>query len=109
EAQILRTQRIESIGTLAGGIAHDLNNMLAPICMGVDLLKAEEADPHRQKLLSTISASARRGADLVAQVLAFSRGVEGHRAILNLNGILRDVEQIVRDTFPKNIDLQLHV
>ena len=80
EAQHLRAQRMESIGTLAGGIAHDLNNVLAPILMSIELLKLESApDPRRTKILDTIYVSCRRGADLVRQVLSFARGVDGQR------------------------------
>ncbi len=79
EQQFLRAQRMESIGTLAGGIAHDLNNSLAPIMMSLDLLKMKFTDPDSQELLAIIGASAQRGADMVRQVLSFARGVEGQR------------------------------
>jgi PAS domain S-box-containing protein len=77
EAQYLRAQRMESIGTLAGGIAHDLNNVLAPILMSVDLLRLTIDDPSVAEVLSAVETSARRGADLVQQVLSFARGVDG--------------------------------
>jgi PAS domain S-box-containing protein len=108
EAQFLRTQRLESIGTLAGGIAHDLNNVLTPIVMSVALLKEDEADPGRLEMLNSIEASAQRGAAMVRQVLAFARGVSGHSAPVDLVEIVRDVQRIVRDTFPKDIELQVH-
>src|SRR5690606_35948270 len=76
EQQFLRAQRMESIGTLAGGIAHDLNNLLAPITMGVELLRRFNPDEKSLKLINNIERSARRGADLVKQVLSFARGVE---------------------------------
>src|SRR5208282_2208736 len=71
EVQFLRSQRVESIGNLAGGIAHDLNNVLAPIIMGVGLLKADPRDARDTKILNSIEISAQRGADMVRQVLAF--------------------------------------
>jgi len=106
EAQFLRAQRLESVGTLAGGIAHDLNNILSPILMSVGLLKLEEDSPERLALLETIEASGRRGSDMVRQVLAFARGVDGKRIPVSIRHLLRDVQKIMRDTIPKNIDVQ---
>ena len=63
EAQFFRAQRMESIGTLAGGIAHDLNNVLGPIIMAVDLLKLRLTDPKDCDLLELMETSGRRGAD----------------------------------------------
>ncbi len=103
ERQFLRTQRLESLGTLAGGIAHDLNNVLTPILMSIELLKAKETDPGRLQLLSAIDSSAKRGADMVKQVLAFGRGVEGQLSGTNLSLLVEEVIKIVRDTFPPNI------
>jgi two-component system, cell cycle sensor histidine kinase and response regulator CckA len=108
EAQFLRAQRLESIGTLAGGIAHDLNNVLTPIVMSVALLKEDEADPGRLEMLNSIEASAQRGAAMVRQVLAFARGVSGQTAPVNPVDLVRDVQKIIRDTFPKDIELKVH-
>jgi signal transduction histidine kinase len=80
EHQFLRAQRMESIGTLAGGIAHDLNNILAPIMMSIDILKLTATDPQAKCILETIDVSAQRGADIVRQVLSFARGLEGERS-----------------------------
>ncbi|MCR4373456.1 MAG: PAS domain S-box protein [Acidobacteria bacterium] len=102
EQQFLRAQRLESIGTLAGGIAHDLNNVLAPILMSIDLLKETASDDDRS-LLDTIGASAQRGADMVTQVLGFARGMEGRRVEVQVRQVIRDMEQIAGETFPKNI------
>ena len=104
EAQFLRAQRMESIGTLAGGIAHDLNNILSPILMSAGLLKVDETVPDRRALLDTIETSGRRGSDMVRQVLAFARGVEGKRMPVHLRHLFRDVQKITRETMPKNID-----
>jgi PAS domain S-box-containing protein len=108
EAQFLRAQRMESIGTLAGGIAHDLNNILAPILMSIELLSTEVANEDGRALLETIRTSAQRGADMVKQVLSFARGVDGKRVSLNPVHILRDIQKIARDTFPKNIAFALN-
>jgi PAS domain S-box-containing protein len=107
EQQFLRAQRLESIGTLAGGIAHDLNNVLAPIMMSIGLLKLNETDEKRLRLLSSIESSARRGADMVNQVLSFARGVEGHRVSINPMYVVWDIQRIINDTFPKNIEFSV--
>lgn len=106
EAQFLRAQRMESIGTLAGGIAHDLNNVLTPIVLSLDLLKHDLShNPQQLALLKTLQSSARRGADLVRQVLTFARGVEGQRVAVNVRHIFDEIERIVRETFPRNLEL----
>lgn len=107
EQQFLRAQRLESIGTLAGGIAHDLNNVLAPIMMSIGLLKLNETDEKRLRLLSSIESSAQRGADMVNQVLSFARGVEGHRVAINPMYVVWDIQKIINDTFPKNIEFSV--
>jgi PAS domain S-box-containing protein len=106
EHQFLRAQRMESIGTLAGGIAHDLNNILAPIMMSIGILKTLTNDAQAADILDTIEASARRGSDIVRQVLSFARGLEGERIEVQPKHLLEDVENIVKNTFPKDIRLQ---
>lgn len=103
EEQLLRAQRMESLGTLAGGIAHDLNNALTPIMMSIELLKLHEQDALRLGVLATIENSARRGADMVRQVLSFSRGVEGQRVEVQAGHLLKGIEKIANETFLKNI------
>ena len=106
EAQLLRNQRMESIGTLAGGIAHDLNNALAPIMMSVEVLKQKLQDDQSRRMLSILESSAKRGADMVKQVLTFARGVDGERVLLQTRHLLKEVGKIVSDTFPKTIQLK---
>ena len=109
EQQFLRAQRMESIGTLAGGIAHDLNNVLAPVIMSVDLLKHRLAEPADREILDIVGASARRGADMVQQILSFARGMEGRRVEVNVGRILQEVVRIIGDTFPKSIRVELEM
>ena len=107
EAQFLRAQRMESVGTLAGGIAHDLNNVLAPILMSIELLRIKFADPDADKLLDAMESSAQRGAQMIRQVLAFSRGrVEGERIPIQPERIVGEVGLIIQDTFSKSIRLE---
>ncbi|MCR4373786.1 MAG: ATP-binding protein, partial [Acidobacteria bacterium] len=105
EQQILRVQRLESIGTLASGIAHDLNNVLAPIVMSIDLLRSAATSDDSRALLDTIGASAQRGADMVKQVLSFARGMEGRRISVQVRHLIREMGEIARETFPKNIEV----
>ena len=105
ETQFLRAQRMEAIGALAGGVAHDLNNILTPMLMATSLLKDETVEPHEQELLSMIEQSARRGADIVRQLLTFSRGVEGQRIVLQPRHLLKEMAAIIRETFPREIAL----
>ncbi len=106
EKQFLRAQRQESIGTLAGGIAHDLNNILAPIFMASELLQNEPLRPSALELLIMIQRSAQRGADMVKQVLMFVRGSESKRAALVVSSLLVDICKVARETFPKNIEVK---
>ncbi|HIK44761.1 MAG TPA: response regulator [Leptolyngbyaceae cyanobacterium M65_K2018_010] len=111
EAQFLRSQRLESLGTLASGIAHDLNNILTPILLVVQLLplKLGNLDPWVQNKLNILETSAQRGADLVKQILAFARGVEGKRFALQVNHLLRDIRKLVQQTLPKSITIYTDV
>lgn len=103
ERQQMRSQRLESLGTLAGGVAHDLNNALAPILMGMEVLK--EDYPGEANVLNMIQASARRGADMVRQLLAFAKGADGERVVLDAAQLVHEVESLMRGSFPKNIQL----
>jgi PAS domain S-box-containing protein len=106
EHQFLRAQRMESIGTLAGGIAHDLNNVLTPITMSIELLKRKIPDEKSQEILNTIASSTRRGADMVKQVLSFARGMEGRRVQVQVKHLINDIVKMCGDTFPKQIQTQ---
>jgi len=104
EAQYLRAQRMESIGTLAGGIAHDLNNVLTPILMSIGLLKGGlRHDSESVEILNGIEASTKRGASLVRQVLSIARGFDGERSLINFRHLLLELERIARETFPHAI------
>ena len=104
EAQFLRAQRLESVGTLASGIAHDLNNVLTPILLSAQLLQMLIKDERSQRLLQIQETNAKRGAALVKQVLGFVRGVEGKRTVLQLRHLILEIEQIIKETFPKSIE-----
>jgi PAS domain S-box-containing protein len=107
EAQLFRAQRLESIGTLASGIAHDLNNILTPILAGAQLLplKFPDADERTQHLLEILEMNAKRGADLVKQVLSFARGVEGKHITLQPRHLIMELAKILKETLPKSIEI----
>lgn len=107
EKQFLRAQRMESIGTLAGGIAHDLNNVLAPIVMSMTLLRAGEISTEKLALLDMVEQSANRGAQLIKQVLTFARGVESRSVLVQPRLLLHEVEKICNETFLKSIQVRV--
>ncbi|MEH2377086.1 MAG: ATP-binding protein [Nostoc sp.] len=109
EAQLLRSQRLESIGTLASGIAHDLNNILSPILMSVQLLQKKLPDQQSQQILQTLENNVKRGANLLKQVLSFARGIEGKRTIIQIQPLIEEIEQIIAQTFPKSITCQTDI
>ncbi len=108
EAQFFHAQRIESIGTLASGIAHDLNNVLTPLLISVQVLKEKVTDEDGRKLLQALEANVQRGAGLVKQVLTFGRGMEGMHILVDPKHIAREIKQIVHETFPKSVEFESH-
>lgn len=107
EAQFLRVQRMESIGALAGGIAHDLNNSLAPILLAASLMSSDDLSVEQLESLATIEACTRRGAAMVRQLLAFARGSGDQRSRVELPPIGGELQKIIRDTFPKDVQFEL--
>jgi len=109
ELQYLRAQRMEGIGLLASGIAHDLNNVLAPVLLSIELLQAMHQDADTQEILHTVEQSARRGADIVRQVLTFARGVKGERIPLQSKHLVKDIVRVAKETFPKSIEVHMRM
>jgi two-component system, cell cycle sensor histidine kinase and response regulator CckA len=108
EAQFLRAQRFETIGALAGGIAHDLGNMLTPILIGTEALANDVTGASPRKMLQTMHTSARHGLDMIKQILAFARGVGGEPAVLDLGPLLREMQELAHETFPRSIHTEVH-
>jgi PAS domain S-box-containing protein len=106
ESQLLRSQRMESIGTLASGLAHDLNNVLAPIMMALEFIRDSTEDPGLRTCLQTLEMCSLRGASIIRQVLMFARGVEGERLLLNPKHLVVEMERIARETFSRAIQIQ---
>lgn len=105
ELEFFRAQRAESVGSLAGGMAHDLNNAFAPILMGLQLMQRQRQDEETQRMLIVMEQNTQRGADMVRQVLLFCRGNSSERQALFLGKLMRDMEQMIRQTFPRSINL----
>jgi len=104
ESQLLRAQRLESVGTLAGGLAHDLNNILAPIMLSVRILERKLAgDREGLECVAMLDQLAQRGSGIVRQVLSFARGQEGERVPVVVKHLVREVCGILRETLPRNI------
>lgn len=106
EQQFLRAQRMEAIGTLASGVAHDLNNILAPMLMGASLLKSKLTSEREQAILNIIENGAQRGAGIIRQLLTFSRGTEAARKSVQLRHLINDMVQLAQETFPRNLELE---
>lgn len=101
ETQSLRSQRLEAIGNIASGVAHDLNNALGPIILGLDLLRATY--PKEIGLVDTFESCGRRAADMVQQLVSFARGAEGEHVPVQLPYLLREMQKIIPSILPKNI------
>jgi signal transduction histidine kinase len=108
-AEFLRSQRMEGLGSLAGGIAHDLNNALAPVLLSVEILKLTNTDPDKGRILDTIYDCARRGADMVKQIVTFARGSEGNQGIVQPAHLVQEMIEMTRHTFPKGIQIRTAV
>lgn len=109
EAQLLRSQRMESVGRLASGIAHDLNNVLAPILMALPMLREAAADEQVKAMADAAENSANRGAAIIRQLLTFGRGLESQQGPVQLKHLVREMGQIIRETFPKSIRLEMRI
>lgn len=103
-----RSQRLESIGTLAGGIAHDLNNLLSPILMGAKLLSSGK-NVNQQGILQTMVASAERGTLLVRQLLTFAGGLRGERRLQRIDELVNETRSILEHTLPKSVGIETRV
>ena len=109
EAQFLRTQRMEAIGTLAGGVAHDLNNLLSPMLMARAILLDAVQGKREKEMLEMVHRAARRASGIVKQLLAFSRGQEGERVPMQVEHLFKEIATFLQETFPREISLTVNV
>ena len=109
ENQLNRAQRMESVGTLASGIAHDMNNILTPFSLGLKMLEKKIDDEDGQRIIQLLHSSMKRGSDLVRQILDFSRGTEGEKTPLQLRYLIQELTGLMGATFPKNITIHVDI
>ncbi len=107
QAQLNETQRLEGIGLLASGIAHDLNNILSPIMLSMELLRTRY--PAEERVLAIVHQCAQRGSEIVKQVLAFSRGLEGPHTPISIGRLVKEMVRLMSETFPRNIAISCSV
>lgn len=105
EAQFLRSQRMESVGRLSSGIAHDMNNILTPIFISSFMLRRKLPPEDFEKMLGNIETNAQRGADLIKQLLTVNCDMSGQRHVVETSQLAKDMMKIMSGTFPKNITL----
>lgn len=106
EEQYLRAQRLESLGMLAAGISHDLNNVLAPILLAAPMLRDHVTEPGDLRLIEAVEKAAERGSGLVRQILGFAHGASSEHRIIQIKHLYRDIIHLIEETFPKNIRLE---
>lgn len=109
EEQIMSARRMESLGRLATGVAHDLNNIFAPILISIELLQKKLQDEDYLKMLAKAEASAHRGADIIKQMLWFGRGLVGQRLPVDLQQLAGGVAQFTSETFDKSIRVEKQI
>jgi len=109
EVRLLRAQRLDSLGRLAAGVAHDLNNFILPILVAEGLLRETITEPSQVDLLDTIESSALRSAKVLKQLLSFGRGAAGERTPMRLNSAIEEMSAIIRDTFPKDVAVRVEI
>ena len=109
EAQYLRAQRLESLGTLAGGVAHDFRNILTPVMIGLDLIDQHLTSREDHEMVEMLQKNLQRGADLSGQLLTFTRGMKGDRTPISVPSLISDVEKTIRETLPKSIHIETKV
>jgi two-component system, cell cycle sensor histidine kinase and response regulator CckA len=109
EAKYLRAQRLESVGRLAGGIAHDLNNVLSPILLSIQLLREKLGDANSQEILNLMEKSAKRGSSMIRQVLTFARGARGERIAVRVPELIDDLVKIGKETFPRSVQIKVSI
>ncbi|MHB0962035.1 MAG: PAS domain-containing hybrid sensor histidine kinase/response regulator [Gemmatimonadaceae bacterium] len=107
--QYERALRLQSIGMLAAGVAHDVNNILTPIHLSVPMLRERLSHADDLALLDNIQACVARGAAIVRQILSFSRGTGTEARAIQVKHVLQEVAGIVRETFPRSINLESDV
>jgi two-component system, cell cycle sensor histidine kinase and response regulator CckA len=103
QAQLFRAQRLELIGTMSSGIAHDLNNILAPIVLMAPMLRQEAASPRATEIIDTLNDCVQRATGLLRQLLAFGKGKPAGKSIVSLAEIFSEIKRLLVEVLPSNI------
>lgn len=109
EVQVLRAQRLESVSNLASGMAHNLNNALTPVMMALPILEMNLKEEQNKKLLKTVTANIKRSSELVKQVLSFVQGVQGEHTVIKVEALIKEIEKLARNTFPRSIQVSTQI
>jgi PAS domain S-box-containing protein len=109
EEQLLRNQRLENLSALAGGVAHDLGNILSPVLMVAELLREKVSDEDRFQMVDMLRASAKRGCKLVSQILQLTRGGQRRPGVIPIRHLIREMAEFVKSTFPRSIQMDIDI
>jgi two-component system cell cycle sensor histidine kinase/response regulator CckA len=106
EAQVLRIQRVNSIGAMAGGIAHDLNNVLAPVVMVSELLRERLTDPQDVKMMDIARNSAQKGVQLISQILQFAKGTKPLEKEVDFGSLVEDLVKLGLNASSRHVTIE---
>ena len=107
EGRYLRAQRLESLGTLAGGIAHDFRNILTPVMITLGLIDQHLTRKEDHEMIAALQRNLQRGSDLARQLLIFGRGEEGKSTPISVPSLLLEIEKTLKETFPRSIFIEV--
>lgn len=109
ETEALRMERLENMGLLATRVAHDLNNMLAPMKLALPMLRSSISDTTARNLLDSLESTVGRATALVRQILEYADGVGGQLQLVPMQGLLEEIGLFASETFPRNIKVEEHI
>lgn len=109
QTHIMRVQRMQSMGVLASGIAHDINNILAMFFMAFHTLKKQNLDENGKKVLDMMENSTRQGVQLTRQLMDFVKGVDKEKETVDIEKIAQDVMGLFQQTLPQIVSIQSSV
>jgi len=109
ESQFLRAQRMETIGRLASGIAHDLNKVLSPMLLATRILRAKKMEREDRQWLDTLKINAEHAGGLITQLMSLARGIEGERTPIQLRHLIHETVGVLKRVFPESISIKTRI